>query len=78
MTTSCIPTTPPFRTPLPPSPSAGSSHGPHGPTPIGIFRNAPRPVYEDALEAQISSATEAKGPGDLATVLGSNGTWEVG
>ena len=54
------------------------SHGPHGPTPIGIFRDAPRPVYEDALEAQISSATEAKGPGDLASVLGSNGTWEVG
>jgi 2-oxoglutarate ferredoxin oxidoreductase subunit beta len=54
------------------------SHGPHGPTPIGIFRNARRPVYEDALEAQLSSATEAKGPGDLASVLGSNGTWEVG
>jgi 2-oxoglutarate ferredoxin oxidoreductase subunit beta len=54
------------------------SHGPHGPTPIGIFRNSPRAVYEDALEAQISSATEAKGPGDLASVLGSNGTWTVG
>ncbi len=54
------------------------SHGPHGPTPIGIFRNAARAVYEDALEAQISSATAAKGPGDLTSVLGSNGTWEVG
>ena len=54
------------------------AHGPHGPTPIGIFRDAPRTVYEDALDAQISSAIEAKGEGDLASVLGSNGTWTVG
>jgi 2-oxoglutarate ferredoxin oxidoreductase subunit beta len=54
------------------------SHGPHGPTPIGVFRDVVRPVYEDALEAQIAAATEAKGAGDLASILGSNGTWTVG
>ncbi len=54
------------------------AHGPHGPTPIGIFRTVARPVYERALNEQLAAATEAKGPGDLASVLGSNGTWTVG
>ncbi len=53
------------------------SHGPHGPTPIGIFRDVEREVYEQELDAQISSATEAKGPGDLAAILRSNSTWTV-
>ena len=53
------------------------AHGPHGPTPIGIFRNVDRPVYETDMERQIADATEAKGPGDLAAVLRSNATWTV-
>ena len=39
------------------------SHGPYGPTPIGIFRNVPRAVYEDTMDAQISNAIESKGEG---------------
>ncbi|MBT8201977.1 MAG: 2-oxoacid:ferredoxin oxidoreductase subunit beta [Acidimicrobiia bacterium] len=53
------------------------SHGPHGPTPIGIFRNVQRTAYEDIMDAQIEEAIEKKGPGDLAAVLRSNATWTV-
>ena len=53
------------------------SHGPHGPTPIGVFRDVDRPVYEDDVDAQIAQAIEKKGPGDLAAVLRSNSTWDV-
>ncbi|MDH3538627.1 MAG: 2-oxoacid:ferredoxin oxidoreductase subunit beta [Acidimicrobiia bacterium] len=54
------------------------AHGPHGPTPIGIFRNVDRPVYDTEMERQIADATAAKGPGDLAAVVRSNATWTVG
>ncbi|NIA25501.1 MAG: 2-oxoacid:ferredoxin oxidoreductase subunit beta [Gammaproteobacteria bacterium] len=53
------------------------SHGPHGPTPIGIFRNVERPVYEDVLQEQIDTAREKKGDGDLYQLLRSAGTWTV-
>jgi 2-oxoglutarate ferredoxin oxidoreductase subunit beta len=53
------------------------AHGPHGPTPIGIFRNVDRPVYEADMERQIADATATKGPGDLAAVLRTNATWTV-
>jgi 2-oxoglutarate ferredoxin oxidoreductase subunit beta len=53
------------------------AHGPYSPTPIGIFRDVKRPVYEEGVEAQIASARQAKGEGDLATLLASNGTWTV-
>ena len=53
------------------------AHGPHGPTPLGIFRNVARPVYEADMEQQIADATAAKGPGDLAAVLRTNSTWTV-
>ena len=53
------------------------SHGPYGPTPIGVFRDVTRPVYEDGLEQQIIDAREAKGPGDLATLIEQTGTWSV-
>jgi 2-oxoglutarate ferredoxin oxidoreductase subunit beta len=51
------------------------SHGPFGPTPIGIFRNVVRPVYEESVQQQIVDAQVDKGPGDLASLLASNGTW---
>ncbi len=52
------------------------SHGPHGPTPIGVFRKVVRPAYEEELEKQILDAQESGG-GDLRDLLGSNGTWDV-
>ena len=51
---------------------------PHEPTPIGIFRDVERAVYADAMEAQIAAATEKLGPGDIARLLRSGDTWEVG
>jgi len=53
------------------------SHGPLGPTPVGIFRDLERPVYEDDLERQIADAREAKGPGDLKELITSSGSWVV-
>ncbi len=53
------------------------SHGPHGPTPIGIFRDAPRATYERLMADQIVDAQQRSGAGDLAALLRSGGTWEV-
>ena len=53
------------------------SHGPFGPTPVGIFRSVSRPVYEETLQQQIHDAQAKKGPGDLAKLIASAGTWEV-
>ncbi|MGH8911529.1 MAG: 2-oxoacid:ferredoxin oxidoreductase subunit beta [Acidimicrobiia bacterium] len=54
------------------------SHGPYGPTPLGIFRRVNRPTYEDQLERQVAEATAKKGPGDLNALIRSHGTWTVG
>ena len=54
------------------------SHGPYGPTPLGIFRNVERAVYEDQMSAQLVDAQAKRGPGDLAALLASQGTWKVG
>jgi 2-oxoglutarate ferredoxin oxidoreductase subunit beta len=50
---------------------------PTTPTPMGVFRAVDRPVYGDAMNAQIASAQERQGKGDLAALLGSGSTWEV-
>ena len=49
----------------------------HSPTPFGIFREVDRPEYSSAVSNQLTAAAERKGPGDLATLLRSNGTWTV-
>jgi 2-oxoglutarate ferredoxin oxidoreductase subunit beta len=53
------------------------SHGPYGPTPLGIFRNVSRPTYETQMHAQIEAAKEKNGEGDLARLIASQGTWTV-
>jgi 2-oxoglutarate/2-oxoacid ferredoxin oxidoreductase subunit beta len=53
------------------------SHGPYGPTPLGIFRSVRRPVYESSMIAQIETAKEKAGEGDLAKLIASHGTWTV-
>ena len=53
------------------------SHGPYGPTPLGIFRRVARPTYESALDRQVADATAKKGHGDLGALLRSHGTWTV-
>jgi len=53
------------------------STGPTMPTPVGVFRDVERPEYSQAVAAQLAHAREQNGPGDLATLLRSGGTWEV-
>jgi len=53
------------------------SRGPFEPTPIGVFRAVSAPEYGDLVRAQVADATEQRGPGDLAELLRSAGTWTV-
>lgn len=52
------------------------SHTPHGPTPLGVFRNISRPTYGSEMQQQIVDAQD-RGPADLDALFGSAGTWEV-
>jgi 2-oxoglutarate ferredoxin oxidoreductase subunit beta len=53
------------------------ARGPHEPTPIGVFRAVDRTDYGTAIQRQLHEAQEQQGPGELAQLLGSLGTWEV-
>jgi len=53
------------------------SHNPTGPTPIGVFRNVDRPVYDDLLREQIQQAVKTKGEGRLSELLASGNVWDV-
>jgi 2-oxoglutarate ferredoxin oxidoreductase subunit beta len=53
------------------------SHGPHEPTPIGVFRAIDRPHYGQAVNQQLLDAQHQKGPGDLDALLHSLPTWDV-
>jgi 2-oxoglutarate ferredoxin oxidoreductase subunit beta len=54
------------------------SHTPHGPTPIGLFRQVQRPVYGTELSRQLDDAVARRGKGDLASLLAGSDTWTVG
>jgi 2-oxoglutarate/2-oxoacid ferredoxin oxidoreductase subunit beta len=47
-----------------------------GATPIGVFRDIERPVYDDLMEEQLTAAGGQK-KGDLAALLGSGDTWTI-
>ena len=53
------------------------AHTPIGPTPIGVFRDVDRPIYDELVREQIATATTARGNGDLAALLGSGNVWDV-
>jgi 2-oxoglutarate ferredoxin oxidoreductase subunit beta len=53
------------------------SHGPYGPTPIGVFRAVERPEYQELLSDQIRQAKEKYGPGDLAALYRQGSVWSV-
>jgi 2-oxoglutarate/2-oxoacid ferredoxin oxidoreductase subunit beta len=53
------------------------SHTPHGPTPIGVFRDVERPVYDRLLEQQLDKARTEQGQGDLAELLHGGDTWTI-
>ena len=53
------------------------SHGPYGPTPVGVFRQVERQTYNEDILGQIESAKEAKGDGKIEQLIRSLGTWDV-
>lgn len=53
------------------------SHGPYGPTPLGVFRNVSRSTYEGEMTDQIEAARARLGQGDLEKLVRSHGTWTV-
>ena len=54
------------------------SHGPYGPTPLGIFHDVTRPAYDKEVNVQVAAAQEKLGEGDLSKLIRSHGTWTVG
>ncbi len=52
------------------------SHNPNGPTPLGVFRDVQRPVYDDMLNDQVRQARDAREP-DLQGLLESGSVWDV-
>jgi 2-oxoglutarate ferredoxin oxidoreductase subunit beta len=50
---------------------------PDFPTPIGVFRQIERPVYEEQVADQIKAAQEAKGTGTWQELLHGKSTWTV-
>jgi 2-oxoglutarate ferredoxin oxidoreductase subunit beta len=53
------------------------SHDDHSATTFGVFRSVDRPDYGMAVGRQLAETSSKKGPGDLASLLRSNGTWAV-
>ncbi|MFP4636732.1 MAG: thiamine pyrophosphate-dependent enzyme, partial [Nitriliruptoraceae bacterium] len=50
---------------------------PVGPTPIGIFRDVDRPVYDELVREQVAQAKSDQGEGDLTALLSSGNVWDV-
>jgi 2-oxoglutarate ferredoxin oxidoreductase subunit beta len=65
------------RTPSLAAAVARLSHTPHGPTPIGVFRDIERPVYDRLMDKQLERAREEQGEGDLAELLHAGDTWTI-
>jgi 2-oxoglutarate ferredoxin oxidoreductase subunit beta len=53
------------------------SHGADGPTPIGVFRDVERPVYDELLTDQLERASAKQGAGELDKLMRSGDTWEL-
>ncbi|MDA2969947.1 MAG: 2-oxoacid:ferredoxin oxidoreductase subunit beta [Actinomycetota bacterium] len=53
------------------------SHGPYGPTPVGVFRKVQRDSFNEDVHQQIAAAKEQKGNGSVEQLIRSLGTWNV-
>jgi 2-oxoglutarate/2-oxoacid ferredoxin oxidoreductase subunit beta len=49
----------------------------HGGTPVGVFRNVERAVYDELMAGQIEAAVDKLGAGDLGALLASGETWTI-
>ena len=47
-----------------------------GATPIGVFRDVERPVYDDLMDDQLRAASEQK-EGELGALLAGGDTWTI-
>jgi len=54
------------------------AHSTHKPTPIGVFRDVDRPVYDELMAEQLEAAAAKQGHGDLAKLLYGGDTWRLG
>ena len=57
--------------------SRGSRTRRTGPTPIGVFRDVERPVYDELMAEQIAAAKEKRGEGDLRELLHVGDSWQI-
>jgi 2-oxoglutarate ferredoxin oxidoreductase subunit beta len=48
-----------------------------GATPMGVFRQVDRPVYDDLMAGQIETAKSERGEGDLSALLHAGDTWTI-
>jgi 2-oxoglutarate/2-oxoacid ferredoxin oxidoreductase subunit beta len=48
-----------------------------GATPIGVFRDVERPVYDELMASQIEQAQAERGEGDLQALVASGDTWRI-
>jgi 2-oxoglutarate ferredoxin oxidoreductase subunit beta len=48
-----------------------------GGTPLGVFRDVERPVYDELMSEQLATAVEKRGEGDLHALLHSGETWAI-
>ncbi len=51
--------------------------GPNFPTPIGVFRAVKRMTYDEGANAQVETAKQRLGPGNLEAMLNHGDTWVV-
>jgi 2-oxoglutarate/2-oxoacid ferredoxin oxidoreductase subunit beta len=49
----------------------------HQGTPVGVFRNVERSVYDELMSGQLDEAVAKRGAGDLAALLHSGETWQI-
>jgi 2-oxoglutarate/2-oxoacid ferredoxin oxidoreductase subunit beta len=47
------------------------------PTPVGVFRDVARPVYEVSVQHQLVAASDRQGPGELDALISSGASWTV-
>jgi 2-oxoglutarate/2-oxoacid ferredoxin oxidoreductase subunit beta len=53
------------------------AHTPHGPTPLGVFRDIERPVYDTLMAEQIEKSRRELGAGELDKLLHAGDTWRI-
>jgi 2-oxoglutarate ferredoxin oxidoreductase subunit beta len=68
---------PTVQSPGPAFTMAQLDHHPDLPNPMGILRSVGRPVFEDAVGAQVARAIETKGPGTIEDLIYAGDTWTV-